>query len=334
MHRDPLIGRLAAIAAVLALCVIVLGAWVRLSNAGLGCPDWPGCYGHLDVPRAGSEVEAANAAWPDRPVDAAKAWKEMVHRYFAGALGLLVFALAAVAWRRRGRGAPVLLPSVLAVLVVFQALLGMWTVTLLLKPLIVLAHLLGGMTLLAGLTWLALAHARWLPALPHPFGLRRFAGLALVVLVVQITLGGWTSTNYAAVACPDLPTCQGEWWPRMDFSNAFVPWHGLGIDYEGGILDSPARTAIHMSHRIGAIVTALVIGALALVCLRRPHDRNLRRAGAALLALLLLQLGLGLANIVWLLPLPVATAHNGGAALLLAALVAFAYLLRRSPSHR
>ena len=333
MHRDPLIGRLAAIAAVLALGVIVLGAWVRLSNAGLGCPDWPGCYGHLDVPRAGTEVEAANSAWPDRPVDTAKAWKEMLHRYVAGALGLLVFAIAAVAWRRRRRGAPVVLPTLLAVLVVFQALLGMWTVTLLLKPLIVLAHLLGGMTLLAGLAWLALAHARWLPALPHPSGLGRFTGLALVVLVLQITLGGWTSTNYAAVACPDLPTCQGEWWPRMDFANAFVPWHGLGIDYEGGILDSPARTAIHVSHRIGAIVTALVIGALALVCLRRPHDRNLRRAGAGLLALLLLQLGLGLANIVWLLPLPVATAHNGGAALLLAALVAFAYLLRRSPSH-
>jgi len=334
MHRDPLIGRLAAVAAVLALCVIVLGAWVRLSDAGLGCPDWPGCYGHLDVPRAGTEVEAANAGWPDRPVDTAKAWKEMVHRYFAGALGLLILAIAAIAWRRRRRGTRLALPLVLAGLVVFQALLGMWTVTLLLKPLIVLAHLLGGMTLLALLVWLALGHARALPLLPHPHGLRGFTVLALAVLVVQIALGGWTSSNYAAVACPDLPTCQGQWWPPMDFDSAFVPWHGLGIDYEGGILDSPARTAIHMTHRIGAVITALVIGALALVCLRRVHDRNLRRAGAGLLALLLLQLGLGLANIVWLLPLPVATAHNGGAALLLAALVAFRYLLHRSPTHR
>ena len=334
MHRDPLIGRLAAVAAVLALCVIVLGAWVRLSDAGLGCPDWPGCYGHLDVPRDGTEVDAANAGWPDRPVDTAKAWKEMVHRYFAGALGLLILAIAAIAWRRRPRGTRVALPLLLAALVVFQALLGMWTVTLLLKPLIVLAHLLGGMALLALLAWLALGHARELPLLPHPQGLRRFTALALGVLVLQIALGGWTSSNYAAVACPDLPTCQGQWWPPMDFASAFVPWHGLGIDYEGGILDSPARTAIHMTHRIGAVVTALVIGALALLCLRRVHDRNLRRAGAVLLALLLLQLGLGIANIVWLLPLPVATAHNGGAAILLAALVALEYLLHRSPTHR
>lgn len=333
MHRDPLIGRLAAIAAVLALCVIVLGAWVRLSDAGLGCPDWPGCYGHLDVPRADNELEAANAAWPDRPVDTAKAWKEMVHRYFAGALGLLVFAIAAIAWRRRRRGAPVALPTCIAALVVLQALLGMWTVTLLLKPLVVLAHLLGGMALLSLLVWLALANARRLPLLPHPHRLRGYTWAALVVLVAQIGLGGWTSTNYAAVACPDLPTCQGEWWPPMDFATAFVPWHGLGIDYEGGILESPARTAIHMSHRLGAIVTTLVIGALALASLRRPYDRNLRLAGAGLLALLLAQLGLGLGNILWLLPLPVATAHNGVAALLLASLVAFAYLLRRSPTH-
>lgn len=333
MHRDSLIGRLATLAALLALCVIVLGAWVRLSDAGLGCPDWPGCYGQLDVPRAGAEIEAANRDWPDRPVDAAKAWKEMVHRYFAGALGLLVLAIGIIAWRRRRRGTPVILPTVIAVLVVLQALLGMWTVTLLLKPLVVLAHLLGGMILLALLVWLALAHARAPPVLPHPRRLRRFAGLALAVLLVQIALGGWTSSNYAALACPDLPTCQGEWWPETDFATAFIPWHGLGIDYEGGILEGPARTAIHLSHRLGAVMAALVIGGLALVCLRRGHDRNLRRAGAGLLALLLLQLGLGLANVWWLLPLSVATAHNGAAALLLAALVAFTHSLYRSPPH-
>lgn len=333
MHRDSLIGRLATLAAVLALCVIVLGAWVRLSDAGLGCPDWPGCYGQLDVPRVEAEIEAANRAFPERPVDSAKAWKEMVHRYFAGALGLLILAIAIIAWRRRRRGTPVVLPVVIAMLVVLQALLGMWTVTLLLKPLIVVAHLLGGMILLALLVWLALAHSRAPPVLPHPHRLRRFAGLALAVLLVQIALGGWTSSNYAALACPDLPTCQGEWWPEADFASAFIPWHGLGIDYEGGILEGPARTAIHLSHRLGAIVAALVIGALALVCLRRVHDRNLRRAGAGLLVLLLLQLGLGLANVWWLLPLSVATAHNAGAALLLAALAAFTHMLYRSPSH-
>lgn len=329
MYRDPLIARLALLTAVLTLCVVVLGAWVRLSHAGLGCPDWPGCYGQLDVP-AGSEIDAANAAYPERPVEVGKAWKEMVHRYAAGALGLLVFALAAVAWWRRRHGAPVVLPTVIAALVVFQALLGMWTVTLLLKPAVVLAHLVGGLTLLALLAWLALSQRHSLPALPHPAGLRRWALAALVVLVLQIMLGGWTSTNYAALACPDLPTCQGEWWPETDFDTGFIPWHGLGIDYEGGILQGPARTAIHMSHRLGAIVALLVIGGLAVACLRPARHRNVRIAGAVIGALLLLQVGLGLANVWWLLPLPVATAHNGGAALLLVGLVVFLQLLLRS----
>lgn len=332
MHRDPLIGRLASLAAVFTLCVVVLGAWVRLSDAGLGCPDWPGCYGQLDVP-AGSEIAAANAAYPGRPVETAKAWKEMVHRYAAGTLGLLVFALAAVAWRRRRLGTPVALPTAIAALVVFQALLGMWTVTLLLKPLIVLAHLRGGLALLALLVWLALAHRPRVPPIRHPAWVRRWSAAALVVLLVQITLGGWTSTNYAALACPDLPTCQGEWWPEMDFPTAFIPWHGLGIDYEGGILLGEARTAIHFSHRIGAIVALLVIGGLAAACMGSRRDRNLRLAGAGLGALLLLQLGFGLANVWWLLPLPVATAHNGGAALLLVGLVAFLHLLHRSRAH-
>jgi len=328
-RRDSLIARLAALAAVFTLCVVVLGAWVRLSDAGLGCPDWPGCYGQIDVP-AGSEIEAANAAYPERPVETGKAWKEMVHRYFAGALGLLVFGLAAVAWRRRARGTPVALPTVIAGLVVFQALLGMWTVTLLLKPLIVLAHLLGGLTLLALLVWLALAHRATVPELPHPRWLRRLALAAMVVLMVQITLGGWTSTNYAALACPDLPTCQGEWWPETDFSTAFIPWHGLGIDYEGGILLGEARAAIHLTHRLGAIAALFVIGGLALACMMPARDRRLRVAGAGIGALLVLQFGLGLANVWWLLPLPVATAHNGGAALLLAGMVTLLHLLYRS----
>jgi cytochrome c oxidase assembly protein subunit 15 len=323
--------RLGLAATLLTLCVVVLGAWVRLSDAGLGCPDWPGCYGHLDVPRAESEVDTANRAWPERPVDTAKAWKEMVHRYVAGALGLLIAGIAFVAIRRRRtRGVRIGLPLALLGLVIFQALLGMWTVTLLLKPLIVLAHLLGGLTVLALLAWLTLSHAPRLPRMAHPPWLFRLAVLALVVLGVQISLGGWTSTNYAALACPDLPTCQGEWWPETDFDSAFVPWHGLGIDYEGGILDGPARTAIHMTHRIGAIIAALVIGALAVACMHPARARALRRAGGVLLLLLCVQLGLGLANVAWLLPLSVATAHNGGAALLLLALVALLHAFMRS----
>lgn len=328
--RDRLVFRLATLAWVLTLVVVVLGAWVRLAGAGLGCPDWPGCYGRIGAPVGVDEIERANAAFPERPVDTAKAWKEMVHRYAAGALGLLVAAIAAAAWRRRRRGTPVTLPSALLALVVFQALLGMWTVTLLLKPLIVLAHLLGGLALLAGLAWLALTHAPRLPRLPHPPLLRRLAGVALVVLVLQVALGGWTSAHYAALACPDFPTCQGQWWPEADFDRAFVPWHGLGIDYEGGILDGPARTAIHLAHRLGAVAVTLALGALALACLWPGRARGVRACGGALLALLALQLGLGIANVVWLLPLPVAAAHNGGAALLLVALVAFLRLLTRS----
>lgn len=331
MQRDPFIARLASIAAVLTLCVVILGAWVRLSDAGLGCPDWPGCYGQVDVP-TGSEIERANAAYPDRPVEEGKAWKEMIHRYVAGTLGLLIFATAISAWFRRRKGVPVVLPTVIAGLVVFQALLGMWTVTLLLKPLIVLAHLLGGLALLGLLTWLAAAHRQEVPPLPHTPGVRKWAVVALLVLLVQITLGGWTSTNYAALACPDLPTCQGEWWPETDFGTAFIPWHGLGIDYEGGILAGPARTAIHMSHRLGAMVALIVVGGLVLACLWPGRHRNLRCAGMVILGLLLLQLGLGLANVWWLLPLSVATAHNGGAALLLAALVILLQLLFRTRS--
>jgi len=331
--RDTLVFRMASVAAVLALCVVVLGAWVRLSNAGLGCPDWPGCYGRAGAPTGTREIQQANQAFPQRPVQPSKAWKEMTHRYVAGTLGLLIGAMAVVAWRRRRGGTPVVLPTVLAGLVVFQALLGMWTVTLLLKPLIVLAHLLGGLTILALLVWLALSHAPRLPELPHPRWLRGFALVGLAVLACQITLGGWTSTNYAALACPDFPTCQGQWWPDTDFSGAFVPWHGPGINYEGGILDSPARTAIHMTHRIGALVTALVLGALALSCLWPGRGRRLKTAGGVLLALLAAQLALGVGNVLLLLPLPVATAHNAGAALLLVALVTLIRLLTRSTPH-
>ncbi|MEX0607694.1 MAG: COX15/CtaA family protein, partial [Halofilum sp. (in: g-proteobacteria)] len=227
-------------------------------------------------------------------------------------------------------GTPVVLPTVLLALVTFQALLGMWTVTLLLKPLIVLAHLLGGLTVLALLAWLTLSHVQRLPYLAHPRVLRGFVALGLVVLVGQIVLGGWTSTNYAALACPDFPTCQGQWWPDTDFDSAFVPWHGLGIDYEGGVLSGDARTAIHLSHRIGAIVASLTIGALALVCMWPGRARGLQIAGACVLALLAVQLALGVSAVIWRLPLPVATAHNGGAAILLLSLVALLRLLTRS----
>lgn len=330
MQRDSLICRLAILATIVALVVVVLGAWVRLSDAGLGCPDWPGCYGQIGAPEGSTEVQRANTAFPERPVETAKAWKEMIHRYVAGALGLLIAGIAVTAWLRRAHGTPVALPTALLALVIFQALLGMWTVTLLLKPLIVLAHLLGGLVTLALLAWLALSHAPRLPNLPHPRSLRGFTVLALVVLLGQIMLGGWTSSNYAALACPDFPTCQGQWLPETDFDSAFVPWHGLGIDYEGGVLSGAARTAIHLSHRIGAVIATLVLAALALACLWPGRARAVQVAGGCILALLSLQLALGVSTVLGRLPLHIATAHNGGAALLVLALVALLRLLTRS----
>ncbi len=316
---------LVGLAAVLAFCVVLLGAYTRLSDAGLGCPDWPGCYGHLTVPEATHEIAAANRAFPQRELEAPKAWKEMIHRYFAGTLGLLVLVIAVVSWRRHRAdpSRPLWLPLFLLLLVVFQAALGMWTVTLLLKPAIVAAHLLGGFATFALLTLLALRS--WPGGLPTwRGGPRALAALALLVVVAQISLGGWTSTNYAALACTDFPTCQGRWWPEMDFGEAFRIWRGAGVNYEYGVLDTPARTAVHVTHRIGALITLLVVGALALRLLRQ---RVTRVAGALLGLLLLTQLSLGIANVLLHLPLPVAVAHNAVAALLLVTLILVNYRL-------
>ncbi|MBT8446955.1 MAG: COX15/CtaA family protein, partial [Gammaproteobacteria bacterium] len=222
---------------VLAFTVIVFGAYVRLTDAGLGCPDWPGCYGLLTVPEEAGELAAAAADY-ERPVEGGKAWREMIHRYLASTLGLAILLLAGVTWRhRREARAPLAVVLALVPLVMFQGALGMWTVTLLLKPLVVTAHLLGGLTILA-LLWLALLKLRAAPAgSPGASALAPWALAALAVVCVQIALGGWTSTNYAALACTDFPTCHGRWWPDMDFREAFVLWRGLGVDYEYGVLD-------------------------------------------------------------------------------------------------
>jgi cytochrome c oxidase assembly protein subunit 15 len=330
-------ARLSAAVSVLALCVILLGAYVRLSDAGLGCPDWPGCYGHLVVPSADHAVAAANEAHPARPLDSGKAWKEMVHRYLAGSLGLAILALALIGWRHRRSGLPVVLPTVLVGLVAFQALLGMWTVTLLVNPAIVTAHLAGGMATLALLWWVTLRQGRLWTAptragrrVPRPWAI---LGLALVV--VQILLGGWTSSNYAALACTEFPTCHGgQWWPAADFAEGFTLWRPLGVDYEFGVLDSPARTAIHLAHRLGALAVVVLVGALGVSVIRNAASAAGRRIGFALLAILGLQVGLGIINVLAQLPLPVAVAHNGGAALLLLALVSLVHVLapRRAPA--
>jgi cytochrome c oxidase assembly protein subunit 15 len=312
------------LATVLALIVVVLGAWVRLTDAGLGCPDWPGCYGSLIVPDPEAEAAAANAAFPDRPLDAAKAWNEMIHRYAATTLGLAILLAALLAWlNRRAEEQPVGLPLLLLGVVIFQGLLGMWTVTLLLKPLIVMGHLLGGLTTLGLCFWLLLEHYRR----PHMVDNDRRkiimpALVALVVLIVQIALGGWTSSNYAALACPDLPTCNGQWWPAdADFAEGFILWRGLGIDYEFGVLDAPSRVAIHYTHRLGAMVTFLLLGFVALQLARQKTASAVSQAGYLALIALCTQVALGI-SVVWFgLPLTLATAHNGIAALLLLATI-------------
>jgi cytochrome c oxidase assembly protein subunit 15 len=314
--------------AALALVVIVLGAYVRLSDAGLGCPDWPGCYGHLVLPADELRRTAAEAAFPERPLEPGKAWREMIHRYAASTLGLLIIGVAVSAWlNRRAPGQPVGVPFALLAVVIFQGLLGMWTVTLLLKPLIVMGHLLGGLTTLALVAWLLLTEARRerrrarspdRPSRQVPW----FAVAGLVVLVGQIALGGWTSANYAALACPDVPTCQGEWWPpEANFAEGFVMWRGLGQNYEFGVLDAPSRVAIHFTHRLGAVLTLLLLVTLSLRTISRASQRTQRRAGQLLLAAVLLQLSIGI-GVVWFgLPLSLATAHNAGAALLLLAML-------------
>jgi len=326
--RLLLFRRLALAGVLLTLVVVVLGAWVRLSAAGLGCPDWPGCYGHLSAGSAAQNIDAVNQAFPHRPFEYHKAIKEMVHRYFASSLGLLILVLAGLAIaNRKDPQQPVALPLALVGLVIFQGLLGMWTVTLLLKPLIVVLHLIGGLSTLSLLAWLAMRP-------PEPVeraangGLRKLAGLGLAMLALQIVLGGWTSSNYAALACPDFPTCQNSYWPEMDVKDAFVLWRGLGIDYEGGVLDHPARVAIHFVHRLGAIAAALILGALSLLAWRRGTTPAVRTAGVLLGLALIAQLILGPIMVMRALPLALATAHNGVAALLLLATVRMTRLLR------
>ena len=323
----------ALVSCVLALLVVILGAYVRLSDAGLGCPDWPGCYGHLlGVPESAQEVEQANRAFPQRAVEVDKAWKEMAHRYLAGALGILITFLAVMALRnRKDPGQPVGMPVFLVGLVIFQALLGMWTVTLLLKPVIVMLHLLGGLAVLSLLWWVFLdtGAVRLIYRLRLNHAILPMLVVGLLLLIGQIILGGWTSANYAALACTDFPTCQGQWWPPMDFREGFLFWRGLGANYEFGVLDNPARTAIHFSHRLMAVAVTVYWFALLIYLLTTSNaTASLRVTGGVTLLLLLIQLTLGVSNIVLYLPVAVAVAHNGGAALLLLSVVSLVFIAR------
>ncbi|TAL88101.1 MAG: heme A synthase [Rhodanobacter sp.] len=368
-HQLTLLRGLSLLAAVFAFGLVMFGAFVRLSNAGLSCPDWPTCYGQVTWPQHAQAVAHADAEFPARPYEAHKAWREQVHRFLAGTLGVLVLALALLASRRRrGTQLAVIVGAVFAAVgvglymrgehpwssllaacaialplfaamrlprpgawkicvltlavIIFQAMLGMWTVTLLLKPIVVTGHLLGGILTFGLLSWVALRFAGVAAADEQLAGLRHLVTIGVVLLACQIALGGWTSSNYAALACGygpgSFPQCLGQWAPPTDFREGFVLWRGIGVNYEGGVLDMAARSAIQIVHRIGALIVFCYLGWLACKSARC----GLRGHAIALVAVLLCQVLLGISNVYFALPLAVATAHNGMAALLLFTLLA------------
>lgn len=385
--RHNWVAALAWFAALFALGVVVFGAFVRLSDAGLSCPDWPTCYGQATWPQLSGQVAHADQLF-QRPVEVHKVWREQVHRMLAGTLGVLVLALALIATWRKPRcrwgvaiatlaasagtilymavdehvvstllgAAAIVLPLIVAArltrtgpwratvvalaLIILQAMLGMWTVTWKLLPIVVTSHLLGGMSIFAVMAWVALRFSR-VGAWGDEFrSVRRFVGVGIVLLALQIFLGGWTSSNYAAMACGvgdvAFPHCLGRWWPPANYHEGFVLWRGVGdlwrgamTDFEHGVLASPARTAIQMVHRIGAAVIFVYLGWLAWKLARV----GLRGFGLAIAGMLVVQILLGISNVYFALPLPVAMAHNGGAALLLFTLVtALARTQKRLPS--
>ena len=370
---------LSLLAFFVAIVVVVLGAYTRLVDAGLGCPDWPTCYGHLWVPNSEAEIARANEAFQHAPVETHKTWPEQIHRIFASTLGLIILAMFALAlsarrksggpwktnlallvllvsgtvtrivvgdsfdipllvlaffyfawlaWQSRNEGRspmPFKLVALLAGFVIMQGWFGMWTVTLYLWPQVVTTHLLGGFTTLT-LIWLCYQRCgqfQWQASETLIHTVSKLWSLLWVffgLVILQIALGGWTTSNYAALACPDFPTCHAEWWPHADFVQGFNIFQHVGPNYLGGQLDNHARTAIHLSHRIGALLV-LLIGVLLITRMWLSGVLELRRFALVLACILAAQIGLGITNVVGGLPLAVAVAHNAGGALLLLAVV-------------
>ncbi|MCG7598558.1 COX15/CtaA family protein [Halomonas sp. McH1-25] len=320
--RMRLAKALSLLGVIVTFGVILMGAWTRLEDAGLGCPDWPGCYGHMVVP----DSATALARFPHAPLDAGKAWFEMVHRYLAGGLGLLVVGLAWLAWRlRHVPGYPVRISLALLALIMLQGAFGAFTVTLRLWPQVVTLHLIGGMTIMLLFLWL---HLRQREIVSQPWWSARMARLsrpgglwlfAIAVLAGQLMLGGWTSSNYAGIACQGIPSCNGQWWPAMDWGEGFHLTQSIGPSYLHGKLHAEARTAIHMAHRLGAV---LLGGALVVLLWRYRHDVDVRPFLGLAMAAYALQAGLGIANVLFWLPLGLALAHTAGAALLVLAMTA------------
>lgn len=308
--------------------LIMFGAFTRLTDSGLGCPDWPGCYGQANPLQAHANISAAESAMPTGPVTVVKAWIEMIHRYLAMGIGVLIVTLMLIAWliwlksgRKEMKFSP-LFPSLLFAFVCVQGAFGAWTVTMKLQPIIVTTHLLLGMALLALLTWFG-ARLNDHPAIQSSAAALRIpTALAFLLLVIQIALGGWVSTNYAALACTDFPLCHGELLPQMDFTNGFTLWRNLGMTAKGDYLPFPALTAIHWTHRAFALV---VVALVAWVGLNALKADGLRKTARWLLIMIAIQFVIGIATIFLQLPLALAVAHNGGAALLVLLLVTLNY---------
>jgi cytochrome c oxidase assembly protein subunit 15 len=376
------IKKLVLLSILLALVVIGLGAYTRLTHAGLGCPDWPTCYGLLDVPETSQQIKAAEQAFPSSRVEPAKAWNEMIHRYFAGSLGLLIAAITFLSVMLRfsnershhltngdanidDNNTPLFLPLLILVVVIFQAALGMWSVTLKLMPVVVMGHLLGGFTTLCLLYLLYLRLNTYLSEWPNihstgngnykaiftqktPRMYSRLGLLGMVILTGQIALGGWTSSNYAALTCTELPICQGNWSSQLSFTKAFdlipksdipnpdVSNNGAKIEtntstiknYEFGHLAHNERLTIHVTHRIGAMVTTLFLSVFIFILLFKGKNRTITKSVIALTVLLVTQISLGISNIWFALPLTVAVAHNVIAACLMLSLIKVNYQLK------
>ena len=320
--------------------LVLFGSFTRLSDSGLGCPDWPGCYGNASPIGAQSQISDAQTAMPDGPVTHSKAWIEMVHRYLASGVGLLILALALGAYWLWKKASPqdkakLLHPGWAAltfVWVCIQGAFGALTVTMKLFPAIVALHLLGGYILLALLAGQAVAlslRERAEPTFAVPSGLRLLMASALVVLVLQVLSGAWVSTNYAVLACTDFPMCQGQWWPQMDFARGFEIWRPLGLSQDGNPLSFQALTAIHIFHRLLAGLTCVVVLVL---YWRLRASAALRKPAEGLLVLLLLQVITGLSNVVLGWPLLAAVLHTGGAGAMGACLV-WLLVASKAPPH-
>ena len=316
LDRNAILKAMAGFGIALTFIVVAAGAYTRLADAGLGCPDWPGCYGYLTVPQTETEIALAEALYPSTPVESYKAWWEMGHRYVAGSLLLLVFAMFVIALRGRKEQTPIGLLSALLLVISCQAAFGAWTVTLKLWPQVVTAHLLGGFTTLS-LMWLIFVRQGGAKALSTglkaPTALRR---LALVAVVLQIALGGWVSSNYAALACWNFPACDASYVPNLQFSQGFNLLQDVGPNYLGGLMESDARKTIHWVHRLGALVVVSV-----LIPLIYQLYRENKALAITTLSVLITQIGLGILNVIWALPLINATLHNVVGALLLLTVV-------------